>query len=842
MAKITRAVAVLVAVILLAGCSGSMAFKRGEKFAVEGDWDRAVIEYRQALRDDPENVGFKTRLTKAVDMAATVHIERANHYMRERNSAAAQYESQQALVYSPANNKAAQVLESAQKLGEIDRRMTAAKDYMAAGRPNDALNQYYKVLDIEPENEYAAAQIEKVTKRKVESETNQDELTLASDQPITLSFKDAKLKDVFEFLAKLSGVSIVFDEDVKNQTVTVFAKNVSFNQALNLLLATNKLFMKKVADDAIIVIPKTKSKIDQYEDLMMKTFYLSNTKAKDMVNILRTMLETRKIIINESLNSITLREAPDKILLAEKLIEANDMKDAEVVIDVEVLAVDKSDTLKYGINLPKGVTATYDPTGTVTSGALSATGIPSIVTNIATFNNGNSWKNNTWFAYPSVTADWSKIKGNAETLTNPQIRSLNNQPAKILIGQRVPIQTGQTTGGTVGTTTSFEYRDVGIKLNVEPDISLANDITLKTVLEVSSLGDPIVVGGLSQPTINTTTVEAILNLRDGETVIIGGLLENVSAESISGIAGLTEVPILGRIFSTNTIGPNKKRELVMTLTPHIVRSIEMPRRDVTEFWSGTEEAYGNKPLFTIEKKKYDSGVVDAVAEPEVPEASMTPQPVATQPRPQPKQLVTKPAVTPEKQPEVTPEKQPPAGTEKPVAVAPEVTPETAPVVTPEKQPLPPAETSPDISPQPVQSRRVGRIGFAPEVMPLEVGQEVTIDVVVTDAEGLFEAPLSIIYNPKLVEFVKADEGNMLNSDGAPTSFMATANDKVGYIDVMTTRLGRVPGINGSGTLFTMTFVGRSPGISPLVFKMSNLKDAAGNSVPADLKTGTLYVK
>lgn len=838
MAMITRAVAVLVAVILLAGCSGSMAFKRGEKFAVEGDWDRAVIEYRQALRDDPENVGFKTRLTKAVDMAATMHIERANHYMRERNSAAAQYEAEQALIYSPANNKAAQVVDAARKLGEVDRRMAAAKDYLAAGRPNDALNQYYKVLDIEPENKDAAAQIEKVTKRKVESETNQDELTLASDQPITLSFKDAKLKDVFEFLAKLSGVSIVFDEDVKNQTVTVFAKNVSFNQALGLMLATNKLFMKKVADDAIIIIPKTKSKMDQYEDLMMKTFYLSNTKAKDMVNILRTMLETRKIIINESLNSITLREAPDKILLAEKLIEANDMKDAEVVIDVEVLAVDKSDTLKYGINLPKSVTGTYFPDGgpAVVTSAIIAAGATS---NITDFKSGfSNYKDNIWFSYPSVTADWSKIKGNAETLTNPQIRSLNNQPAKILIGSRVPIQTGTSVGTT--TTTTFEYREVGIRLNVEPDISLANDITLKTTLEVSSLGESITVGdtGGSQPTINTTTVEATLNLRDGETVIIGGLLENISNESINGVAGLTEVPILGRIFSTNTIGPNRKRELIMTLTPHIVRSIEMPRREVTEFWSGTEEAYGNKPLFTIEKKKYDSGAVDTVAETEVPEVSMTPQPVAAQPRPQPKPAVAKPAVTPEKQPETTPEKQP--------EVTPETTPETTPVTkpeaVPEKQPLPPAETSQDIRPQPVQSRRVGRIGFAPEVMPLEVGQEVTIDVVVTDAEGLFEAPLSIIYNPKLVEFVKADEGNMLNSDGAPTSFMAAANDKVGYIDVMTTRLGRVPGINGSGTLFTMTFVGRSPGISPLVFKMSNLKDAAGNSVPADLKTGTLYVK
>jgi len=298
MAKILRMVAALTTVVLLVGCAGDMAFNRGEKYALEGDWDRAVAEYREALRSDPENVGFKTRLTKAIDMAATRHIERANHYIREDNPDAALYEAQQALVYSPANNKAQQVVNEASKLRDIHRRMSAAGAYLAAGRPNEALNEYYRVLELDPGHENAKKGVESITKRRHETSLATDELSLLSDQPITLSFKDAKLKEVFEFLSKLSGISIVFDEDVKNQNVTVFARDVSFNQALGLMLATNKLFMKKVADDTIIIIPKTKAKIDQYEDLMMKTFYLANTPAKDMVNILRTMLETRKVIIN----------------------------------------------------------------------------------------------------------------------------------------------------------------------------------------------------------------------------------------------------------------------------------------------------------------------------------------------------------------------------------------------------------------------------------------------------------------------------------------------------------------------------------------------------------------
>lgn len=812
-----RAVAILVcAAVLLAGCAGDMAFKRGEKYAIEGDWDRAIVEYRQALRDDPENVAFKTRLTKALDMAATKHIERANHYIRENNPDAALHEARLALEYSPANNKAAQVVGEATRLKDIQRRMNAGRDYLAAGRLNEALNQFYAVLDMDPKNEEARGYIEDITKRKTPLGEEQDELSLASEQPITLSFKEAKLKEVFEFLSKLSGISIVFDEDVKNQTVTVYAREVSFRQALNLMLATNKLFYKKVSEDTIIIIPKNKSKMAQYQDLVIKTFYLSNTKAKDMVNILRTMLETRKVIINETLNSITLRETPEKIDLAEKLIEANDKKDAEVVIDVEVLSVDRNDSLKYGVNLPKGVTGTYDPL----SGGVAPDLATSVITSITDFKAGykdkETLEGNIWFSYPSVTVDWSQTRGKAETLTNPQIRTLNNQPAKILIGSRIPIQTG-TTVSTISTTT-FEYREIGIRLNVEPNISLANDITLKTQLEVSSLGDTVSVGDFSLPRINTTTVEATLNLRDGETVIIGGLLENLKTENVSGIAGLVDTPILGKIFSTNTVGPNSKRELIMTLTPHIVRSMEIPRRAVTEFWSGTEEDYDDKPLFQMEKPRPYSGYGEGPKEYEMPVATPVAMPAAPAPE------AVSPA--PEKAPEGVPEAAP-------APSAPEARP--APRVT---VPAPRPGTAP---PQGTISR-VGKLGFAPEVTPLEVGQEITIDVVITDVDNLFEAPLSIIYNPKLVEFVGAAEGNMLGSDGAPTSFAATANDKVGYIDVMAARLGRVPGVSGSGTIFSLTFKGLAAGISPLVFKQNTLKDREGHTTPADLKTGTLYVK
>ncbi len=772
--------AILAAVVMLAGCAGNSAFNRGEKYAVEGDWDRAVAEYRQALKADPDNIAFKTRLVKALDQAALTHVERAAYYIKQKNGDAALYEAERAAALEPTNDRARQQVVEATQLKEMASHFSVGENFFAAGRPNEALEEFQKALSIDPTNARAQEYVEKITRQGVENADELGELELGSDQPVTLSFKDAKLKEVFEFLSKLAGVSILFDEDVKDSSVTVFARDVSFKQALNLLLATNKLFMKKIAKDAIIIIPKTKSKQDQYQDLQMRTFYLSAIQAKEMVNIIRTMLETRKVIVNDVLNSITIRDTPEKLKLVEKLIEANDKRDAEVVIDVEVMSVDKSVTETLGVNLPTSVTGTYIPptiAGVTSTAPTSSTISSTLVSTISDFSaNLKSWasaKNNIWFNYPSVTASWQKLKSNAETLTNPQIRTINNKPAKILIGSRIPVQTGTVLNGSA-TTNTFEYRDVGIKLTVEPDIGLRNDISMKVTLEVSSLGDSIDLGTSGkQPTFNTTTAEATLSLKDGETVIVGGLQETSTSNNTSGVYGLMDIPILGKLLSSHSVGPDKKRELVMTLTPHIVRAITMPPADIATFWSGTEEAYDTKPLFEEKKEKLSVKRTEAATSPD--------------------------------------------GTQE--------APQGAPAM-----------------PTPTQIGRIGTVGFAPEIMPVDVGQEVTIDVTVLDLDSVFEAPLSIIYNPKLAEFIKADEGEFMKTDGKPTSFMATANDKVGYIDVFVTRLGKVPGMSGSGKLFSLTFKGKAPGISPLVFKQNTMKDANKQPVNADLKSGTLYVK
>ncbi len=849
MHRLTRlSMALVLICTLLAGCAGDVAFKRGEQYDVEGDLDRAVAYYRDALQHDPDNITYRTRLTRVQQEAALRHMDRAMYYLKEKNPDAALFEAGQANIYDPGSAKARQLMETAKKLKRIQEYITDGRSYLAAGRPSEAVNEFYRVLDIDPQNKIAKKYVEEITKRKVQ-ENEEDELTLASNEPITLSFKDAKLKEVFEFLSKISGISILFDEDVKNQPVTVFAKDVSFKEALNLLLATNKLFMKKIAEDAIIIIPKTKAKEDQYQDLKIKTFYLSHIQAKDMVNILRTMLETRRIIINDTLNSITLRETPDKLKLAEKLIEANDRQDSEVIIDCDVMSVDRGpNTRNYGISWPTSVTGTWlggvggltagvpvtTPSGTTSSGSLPSSVPTSVTTNWRSLIKGNAG-NNLIFSYPSATATLSETFAKAETLTNPQIRALNNQPAKILIGSRIPVQTGTAVAGAI-TTSTFEYRDIGIKLTVVPNIGIGGDVKLKVTLEVSSLGGSITVGGQSEPTFNTTTAETTLSLRDGEKVIIGGLMDNSTNISNSGLAGLMDIPILGKLFSDNVVGPNSKRELVMTLTPHIIRPLELPGRRDTSFWSGTEQAYDTKPLF--EEKKTNLSIPETEAAP-ASEVSQAPTPAA----PAGPAAGTKPAtpvpVAPTG-PAAGTMPRPPQTPAKPGAPAKPGTPAKPGAKTTQAEK--PVETPPQSVPTLSKIGRVGTLSFSPEVTPVGVGQEITIDVKATNLDSTFEAPLSIIYNPKLVKFVKATEGNFMNVDKQPTSFMASANEKIGLIKVMLTRLGRIPGIAGSGNLFSLTFKGIAPGISPLVFKQNDLKDVHGVTVPADLKTGTLYVR
>ncbi len=773
MKKIGILMLTMILIAVLGGCAGSRAFQRGERYATGGEWDLAVKEYREAHKENPQDIEYRSALLRAEETAANHHYKKARAYLKERKLDQAIIELQQAIYLNPSNVAIQSALKTVLDIKQAEEHYRAALTFMELSRLNDALNELNRSVDLDPENPKYRDTLDKLEKKRSESEPD-DALTLVSDKPVTLNFKNTNIKEVFELLSKLSGINILFDEEVRAQPVTVFMKDVSFPYALNLLLSTNKLFMKKLSVDTIIIIPKTKAKMDQYQDLVMKTFYLTNAKAKDTVNLLRSMLDTRKVYVNEVLNSVTLRDTPEKMKLVEKVIAANDLKEAEVILDVEILEIARSKTLKYGWNFNPGLSASAAIQG-ATAGSVPGTISLSDLRKVT--------GENVMLSIPGVVINLLKQDADAQTLANPRVRVLNNKQAKFHIGDRIPIQTSTTQGTSVAVTTStFEYKDVGIKLNIEPNVHLNNTVTLKLGLEISSLGDAITFGnGQVQYKFGTRNTDTTINLRDGETVIIGGLIKDEERKSSNKIPLLGDIPILGKLFASSG-NETIKTDILMSITPNIVRSMELPDKDIQTFWSGTEEAYDVKPMFTTSGAKSSK----------------------TAEKPQDKSAVLD-----------TLAKREQAPAQKPADMKPEA-PETA--------------------------HAVSVIEVKPADSDTPVGQDARLDLTISNVKDLYGAILTLSYDPKLVDFKAAMEGAFLRKDNQQTSFLFSNNIKAGTVDIYITRIGDVGGVEGAGTLCSVVFQGKSAGTSQVLFKSVKLGNYNREQLSVDVKPAKILVK
>ncbi len=790
-----RRVALFILVVILtaefAGCAGTRSFQRGERYADRGDWDLAVREYREANKRDPKNIEYRSALLRAEETAANRHYTRARSFLRERKLDQAVTELQQALYLNPTNAAVQSALKSALDMKQAEEHYRASLTFVDLGRLTEAINELNQAVELDPGNSKYQDSLNKLQKKKAEAEP-EDALTLASDKPITLNFKNTNIKEVFELLSKLSGINIMFDEEVKAQPVTIFVKDVSFQQALNLLLSTNKLFMKKISADTIIIIPKTRSKMDQYQDLVVKTFYLNNAKAKDIVNLLRTMLDVKKVYVNEILNSITVRDTPEKIKLVDKVIAANDLKEAEVVLDVEILEINRTNTLKYGWNFQNAAGAPGISAGAVLSNTPSTLGTSFVTgSGILLSQLQHLTGDNVVLTVPSVVLNLIKQDSDAQVLANPRVRVLNNKQAKFHIGDRIPIQTStiQATTGANTVTSTFEYKDTGIKLSVEPTVHLNNTVTLKMNLEISSLGNALQFGGGQiQYEFGTRNTDTTINLRDGETVIIGGMIKDEERKGHVKVPILGDVPVLGKLFSS-TDDETIKTDILMSITPNIVRAVEIPDKDIQSFWSGTEEGYDTKPLFVTSSAKSSKTPDKTNAKIAVLESMAKREPAGA----------------------------PAAG-------------EAAKAQTPVPAAEPPAAV-------PAASLRL---------MPAEatsaLGQEGKFELSAENVHNLYGAIVTLSYDPKIVEFKTASEGQLLKKDGQQTSFLFSNNIKAGTVDLYMTRIGDVGGVDGPGSLCTVVLQGKSGGTSDIAVKSVKLTNFTREQLKTDVKNARIAVQ
>lgn len=401
------------------------------------------------------------------------------------------------------------------------------------------------------------------------------------DKPVNLELRDANIKVVFDALSRATGVNFVLDKDIKPETkATIYLKQASVEEAIEAVISSNALQKKMLSENTIFVYPNTQPKVKEYQDLTVRSFYFTNTTAKQVSALLKAMIKAKDIFVDDRLNMLVIRDTPEVIRVAEKLIAANDIADPEVMLEIEVLEISRSRLQELGIRYPDQLRVL---------GANDLLRLRDI----------NSISSNEVGVSPNPALNFKKTIGDVNLLSNPRIRVKNNEKAKVQVGDKIPIITTTSTAN-VGVSENVTYVDVGLKLDIEPRITLDNYVNIKVGLEVSSLGErTTTTNGANVFTIGTRSANTVLRLKDGETQVLAGLISDEERKNSSRLPGIGDIPLLGRLFS-NQEDRRNKTEIVLAITPRVISNIILPKGNLTEYWSGTENEISDKPKLTIQ--------------------------------------------------------------------------------------------------------------------------------------------------------------------------------------------------------------------------------------------------
>jgi len=464
---------------------------------------------------------------------------------------------------------------------QANEKLQKASEAIAKNNIQLANSLVHEVLLEDPLNKNAL-KLKQDIKDKSEHSSNQPpELKAPFDKPITLELRDANIKVVFDALSKATGINFILDKDIRPDTkATIYVKKMPVEDAIDMVLSSNGLEKKALSENTALIYPSNPQKLKTYQDLMIRNFYLNNTTAKQVSAMLKAMLKIKDMYVDDRLNMIVIRDTPEVVRIAENLIKANDIADAEVMLNIEVLEVSRSRLQELGITYPTQLSVLSTATTGLTLEALK------------------SVSSSTIGVSPNPAVNFKKTNGDVNLLSNPRIRVKNNEKAKILVGDKVPIITTTSTAN-VGVSESVTYVDVGLKLDVEPRVTLDDYVNIKVGLEVSSLGDKTVTtNGATVYTIGTRNANTVLRLKDGETQILAGLILDDERKNANKVPGLGDIPLIGRLFS-NQEDKKSKTEIVLVITPRIIGNIQLPNAEISEYWSGTENIISDKPMVSI---------------------------------------------------------------------------------------------------------------------------------------------------------------------------------------------------------------------------------------------------
>jgi len=816
---------------LAAGCGASRAYRSGQRAANAQQWDEAVEYYRQALQGAPDKPEYKIALERAMQSAAAAHVQRARAFEAEGRLDEALREYRKASEFDPSNRSVAS------RAGELDREL---RQRLEAARPRPAIEQM---------------------RDQVRRNAQEPTLNPTSREPLNLRFANTSLRDLLNFIGSATGINVTYDRDFQDRSVTVQLEGVTLEQALQQVMLSNQIFYKVLNERTIIVATDNTAKRQQYEEQVIKTFFVSHADATELAQLVNTVILAPQMAIqpriaaNKTANTITVRASTPVVEIIEQIIKINDKPRAEVVIDVQILEVSRERAKRFGLNLTDyaiggifspeqnpagGASATAGGTTTTPSGGGTA---PSNVSSPPVFN-ANTISTGVsaadfYLAVPAAVIRFLESDSQTKTVAKPQLRGQEGQKVTLNLGEEVPVPSTTFTpiaagGASANPLTSFTYRPIGVIVEMTPRVTYEGDIVMDLTVENSARGQDSNIAGQVLPAFASRKVTTRLRLRDGESNLLAGLLREDERRSLRGFPGILRLPVLQQLFADNDTNI-RQTDIVMLLTPRIVRSHQLTAGDLSPIYIGTQgnmAVGGPPPIF--------GGAAEPAAAAPAPVPGTGP-PGAPVP---PAVTTTAPQVPPGSSPIPgtttapfgTPAQPPPAAPASGIVTFP---PPAEPAAAP---PAPPAPAQPPSATQPAPPAAPPPAGFAALPPPAQVllsppgtefrvgGGPYLVPVSISGATRLSTLSLSVSFNPAVLRVRTVTEGNLLRQGGVQATFTQKIDAAAGRVDVAVVRPGDVLGVSGTGVVAALMVEVIGPGTSPLA--VSGVGTMAGGGAAA----------
>ncbi|MDJ0838968.1 MAG: cohesin domain-containing protein [Acidobacteriota bacterium] len=726
--------------------------KLAAKATDAGRWTEAYERWSGILEEHPDNVKAKLEKERARMNASLYHLDRAGRFYRAKKYNETLFELNLALGFDPDNQEGQRLLRNA-----MEKRKE--QEAIAAGKKVQQKKKGITVPRLRP----------------------------STWDPQNLSFTNKSIRDVYTSMGRAYGINIVLDSKIRDDKTTIDLRNLSFIRALDTLMVVNRHFFKVIDNNTIIIMEDNNKTREQHQNQIIRTFYLSNITPKDLKQHLRQLGNIKEFAENERLNAVTIKGSAEQMALAEKIIRDNDKSRPEVIVEIEFLEVNKNLSRRVGIQptdnsgnalYRAGVIA--DPVGRSNSDE-DRGGIRGIFPSLD--------EQDFLTIVPALAIDFLKDQGDSRQVANPHLRITSGEKGEIRIGQSVPVvNTSFTTSGLSGSTsgtnafgdqalTSFNYQEVGIDMKITPRVHYNNEISLELEMEISS----VLSAGL-QPIFGKRQVTTSLRLKNGEMNVLAGLLSEDERRSLVGIAGLSDIPILGKLF-TNDEKVASKTDIIMTIKPVIIRGPDIGEADRAPYEISSlrlSSLYSEEGLAAESEKPGES---DAAPEPDMTEPAYEEDPAPDEAEPEPDEGSTETIDPEEDYPEEEEEGPPPA-----------------------------------------------MLAFTPANQEGRQDDMIEFSVFITNVEGMSRGEVTVSFDASILQAEAVEMGDFFGSGRRPHLTPAWNNDQGNISMIITQRMGGEP-FSGSGILATLRFRAKSPGSGELTFRNPVLKKKDGALIP-----------